>query len=424
MGLSPWFSFVHCADLHLDSPFEGLHALEPEIARVLRRATFQAFDNIIDLAIREQADFLIVAGDVYDTTHRSLYAQIRFRESLRRAAAAGLQCFIAHGNHDPLSGWDAGLSLPESVYRFGGQEVERVTARRGGEVLAHLYGISYPTREVRENLIAKFPRETAGPFAIGVLHANVGGDPNHDNYAPCTLADLESRELNYWALGHIHQARILKETDPCVIYPGTPQGRSLKEAEARGCYLVRVDSKGDITPEFVTTDVVRWYWQELDIGGLTSPDALLDELCRCKEDIRRKAAGRGAVWRLVLKGRGELHSLLRQLDPDRDLSQPLREEEPGRPDFVWLESVQLQSRPPVDLVSRRQVQDFIGDILRVAEAYRQRPDPHELLREVVCRRPEHRPMAVRLEKLAPGDWLDLLAEAESRVLDLLLREEG
>jgi DNA repair exonuclease SbcCD nuclease subunit len=129
MGSSLWFKFVHCADLHLDSPFEGLHALEPEIARVLRRATFQAFENIIDLAIREQADFLIVAGDIYDSANRSLYAQIRFREALRRAAEAGLQCFLAHGNHDPLSGWDAQQACRG---QFTDSAVKRWSAMRPG----------------------------------------------------------------------------------------------------------------------------------------------------------------------------------------------------------------------------------------------------------------------------------------------------
>lgn len=423
MGSSHWFTFVHCADLHLDSPFEGLHSLQPEIGRVLRRATFQAFDHIIDLALKEHADFLIVAGDVYDSAYRSLYAQVRFRDSLKRAAEAGLQCFIAHGNHDPLSGWDANLALPETVQRFGGQQVDCLTARRGREVLAHLYGISYPHREVRENLIPRFPSKVDGPFAVGVLHANVGGDPNHDNYAPCSLADLVSRPMNYWALGHIHQARILREAEPCVVYAGTPQGRSVREPEGRGCFVVRVDQGGGVTLEFVATDVVRWYVESLDISRLANLEALLDELAQRQKELREKAEGRAVIWRLLLRGRGELHGRLRRLDLERDLAQPLREAEAGGPDFVWLESVQILTRPPVDLAQRRQVQDFIGDVLRVAEAFRQEPDPQGLLQEVVARRPEHRLLAARLEHLARGEWLELLAEAESHVLDLLMEEE-
>lgn len=424
MADSPWFTFVHCADLHLDSPFEGLQAVEPEIARVLRRATFRAFDNIIDLAIREGADFLIVAGDVYDGAHRSLNAQIRFRESLRRAAESGIQCFVAHGNHDPLSGWEANLTMPDGVRRFGGGQVERSTARRGGEILAHLYGISYPTREVKENLIPKFPQEVQGPFLIGVLHGNVGGDPNHDNYAPCSLRDLMNCRMDYWALGHIHAARILHPENPCVVYAGTPQGRSVRETEARGCFLVRVSQSGLPQPEFVPTDVVRWFVESVDIENLGTVSDLLDELVRCKEDIRRQAAGRGAIWRLALTGRGELHALLRKLDPERELTQPLRDDEAGRGDFVWLESTMVRTRPALDLAHRRQVQDFIGDMLRAADALRGEADPGTVLREVASRRPEHRLLAARLEKLAPQEWLAILDEAESHALDLLLGDEA
>jgi len=248
--------------------------------------------------------------------------------------------------------------------------------RQGDEILARVYGISYPTREIKDNLVPRFPRKVDGPFAIGVLHGNVGGDPNHDNYAPCSLSDLVSCPMDYWALGHIHNARILREEAPCVVYPGT-------------------DNLND----------------------------LLEELARLKEDIRTRAAGRGAVWRLSLTGRGRLHTLLRKLDLERDLTQPLREGEAGQTAFVWLESTFLRTRPPVDLARRRQMQDFIGDLLRAADHLRHDPDPPRVLQEVLSRRPEHRLLAVRLAQLASGDWLTLLEEAESLALDLLLEEE-
>ena len=65
--------FVHAADLHLDSPFSGLRSIVPEIAQTLHQATFDAYDNIIDLCIREQVDALLVAGDIFDGADRSLH---------------------------------------------------------------------------------------------------------------------------------------------------------------------------------------------------------------------------------------------------------------------------------------------------------------------------------------------------------------
>ena len=67
--------FVHAADLHLDSPFKGLRDAAPEgIAGQIANATFGAYENIIDLCIRERVDALLVAGDVYDGADRSLRA--------------------------------------------------------------------------------------------------------------------------------------------------------------------------------------------------------------------------------------------------------------------------------------------------------------------------------------------------------------
>lgn len=72
----PRLRFVHAADLHLDSPFKGLRsAAPPPVANALYEATFRAYENIIDLCIDEEADALLVAGDVYDGADRSLRAR-------------------------------------------------------------------------------------------------------------------------------------------------------------------------------------------------------------------------------------------------------------------------------------------------------------------------------------------------------------
>ena len=61
----PPFSFIHAADLHLDSPFIGIGRLSESHSRIaeqLREATFKAFDSVIDLCIDRKVDFLLVAG--------------------------------------------------------------------------------------------------------------------------------------------------------------------------------------------------------------------------------------------------------------------------------------------------------------------------------------------------------------------------
>ena len=82
--------FIHAADLHLDSPFTGIKAAAPEnVATALYSATFDSYNNIIDLCITEQVDALLVAGDIYDGADRSLRAQRAFIDGLRSLDAAG-----------------------------------------------------------------------------------------------------------------------------------------------------------------------------------------------------------------------------------------------------------------------------------------------------------------------------------------------
>jgi len=422
-SVSREFRFVHCADLHLDSPFEGIHAVEPAIATKLKGATFKAFDDVINLAIRNYADFLIIAGDVYDGADRSLRAQLRFRDALRHAVEQGIQCFVAHGNHDPLSGWEAELTMPKGVHRFSGEHVERIVVKRGAEELAHVYGISYPDRDVRDNLALKFRRETDTPFAIGVLHCNVGGDPSHDNYAPCMVEDLLRCRMDYWALGHIHTRKVLNKFNPCIVYPGNTQGRSVRELGERGCYLVRVGATGSITTEFMATDTVRWFSEEVNISDLNTIDDLLDALDKVCKDVRASAKGRASVLRLLLIGRGDLHAKLRHIDTERDLAFPLREKETERTDFVWVESIQVATRPTIDIVQRRAVKDFIGDFLRSAESMRMQLNYGEVIRKLLSSRSEYRIIARQFDHLSDTDLLSILDQAETLGLDYLTEEE-
>jgi len=229
----PIYRFVHAADLHLDSPFKGLKRVAPGIAEVLRKSTFAAYDAIIALCITEKVDALLVAGDVFDSSDRSLAAQLRFVDGLRKLETAGIRSFVCHGNHDPLDAWQSQVSFPESCHRFG-PNVTSGELRPGDSKSPLVYGYSYPTREVRENVIPEFEKVIqTDRFSIGLLHANVGSDTGHESYAPCTVEDLNRLPIRYWALGHVHTRQEINLTDGLAVYPGNTQGRHANERGER-----------------------------------------------------------------------------------------------------------------------------------------------------------------------------------------------
>jgi len=104
--------FIHCGDLHIDSPFKGISEIDPVLHDLLYRSTYESFNNIINLAIKEKVDCVLIAGDIYDSADKSLQAQLKFLEGLQRLSDDGIPSFVVHGNHDPLESWSATLEWP------------------------------------------------------------------------------------------------------------------------------------------------------------------------------------------------------------------------------------------------------------------------------------------------------------------------
>src|SRR5215470_13336811 len=143
--------FIHAADLHLDSPFRGIGEAAPELRDQLQGATLQAFERLVDHTINSKADFLVLAGDLYDSRDRSLRALLAFRRQMERLAERDIGVYIVHGNHDPLNGWGSEFQLPPNVTTFAGKPRTEPVIRRGKEV-ARVTGVSYVRERVTENL--------------------------------------------------------------------------------------------------------------------------------------------------------------------------------------------------------------------------------------------------------------------------------
>jgi exonuclease SbcD len=307
----PDLRFVHAADLHLGSPFRGL-VVEDRLRQRVEDATFRAFSRIVDLCLTERAAFLLLAGDLFDTKDRSVKARVQLARQLGRLDAAGIRTFVVHGNHDPLLDRAPGAGLPASVKVFGAEHQEVGVEDERGELLCRVQGISYPREAVTENLARRFRRTRPG-FAIGLLHANLAGAEGHANYAPCSLDDLDTAGLDYWALGHVHTRAVHPlPSGGIAVYPGNPQGRHVNEPGPRSCALVEVrDGRPQV--RHVEVDDVRWHRVEVDIARADSVEALESVVF---EELRERAEvhGPGAhAGRITLTGRGEAH---------RDLARP------------------------------------------------------------------------------------------------------
>jgi len=413
------FSFVHGADLHLDSPFTGVTAQAPDVAEALRAATFEAFQSLIQLCLDRRPAFLLLAGDVYDGADRSLRAQLRFRDGLATLAEQGIRSFVVHGNHDPLEGWSSSITWPPEVHVFGKDTVETVTVEKDGSPIAAVSGVSYGRRRETRNLAQRFSaEERGGLFQIALLHCNCGANADHEAYAPCSLSDLQGAGFDYWALGHVHEKAVLTES-PYVVYPGNTQGRHIREQGERGCYWVTVNEAHNAAVEFCALDAVRWLTGEVRIDDFDTIDRLERGLAETVETFREHADGRSVVCRIALAGRGPLYKELRRPNAVADLLEHVRERFASERPFVWLEAIEANCRPEVDLAKRRKGTDLLAQVLNEAGDIRGGQDLREALAPVLDDLFEDGRARKALDPLGEDELRRVLDEAELLCLDML-----
>ena len=243
------FRFLHTADIHLDSPLQGLEAHKDAPVAEIKGATRRAFDNLVELAVDEGVAFVLISGDLYDGDWKDYNTGLYFAGRMGKLAKAGIKVFIVSGNHDAASNTTRALPLPDNVTIFSNKQPE---SKKVDDIGVIIHGQGYATKELTENLAAGYPAQESGYFNIGLLHTSLTGRENHARYAPCSQEDLLSRGYDYWALGHVHKREVVSESPP-IIFPGNIQGRHIKETGSKGATLVTVED-GRIT-EIETRDL-------------------------------------------------------------------------------------------------------------------------------------------------------------------------
>ncbi|WP_277587110.1 metallophosphoesterase family protein [Psychrobacillus antarcticus] len=237
-------SFLHVADLHLDSPFKGISSIPKSRWKDIRESTFQAFQNMINYAVESKPDFVLIVGDIYDGENRSLRAQYLFQKGMEALHVENIPVLICHGNHDHLSGNWVRFQLPENVHIFG-DKVETKTLLISEEKV-NITGFSYKERHILEPMHSHYPIAKHNDIHIGMLHGSLEGNNEHDVYAPFRKNDLLEKGYQYWALGHIHKRQIL-HSDPPIVYPGNTQSRHRNERGVKGFYEVSlVNNKAEL----------------------------------------------------------------------------------------------------------------------------------------------------------------------------------
>jgi len=410
-------TFLHAADIHLDSPLRGLSHYDgaPPIEEI-RGATRQALDNLVNFALGEKVDFVLIAGDLYDGDWQDFKTGLYFANQMRNLGEAGIRVAVIRGNHDAANTMTKTLVMPENVKIFSARKPETWLLKDFGVAI---HGQSYANRDVYENLAVTYPDPVPGMFNIGILHCLISGADGHLPYAPCTLDELAAKGYDYWALGHVHNYSVLRE-QPHIVYSGCTQGRHIREPGEKGCVLVEVEDD-KIRTEFVPLNVLRWAEVKADVGNTQNIEQAAIAFGEALSWEMSDLNGMNACVRAVLTGRCPAHGRL-SLDPEAvvaNIRAIASEVSEGK---VWIEKVQVQTRPAIDFDSIAQSDTPQGELMRYLKELIGNPKAiEELGLDLTALKSKLAGSGVKVNE---DEINELLSDAGDILLTMLEDEEG
>ncbi|KAF5065758.1 Calcineurin-like phosphoesterase [anaerobic digester metagenome] len=285
------FRFAHLADLHIGAWRE----------RPLAEAAVQAFRDAIERCIAEQVDFIVLAGDLFDSPLPGMDFVCATAELLCRVRDAGIPTYVTYGSHDYSPTSSSVIDVLEAAGLFTRLPGPDRVGEGDGALLrprflvdagtnAKLAGLPGRQRSLEREWYERLDHdhlEAEPGFKVFVFHSAITEVlPEHERYAESMPLARLPPGFDYYAGGHVH-ARIEARSGGgrgIVAYPGPLLGYQYGDLERaadtpRGFFIVTVDGGGVAGLEFVEVPLPPVVVYAIDAGGRTPGEvgALLDQ---------------------------------------------------------------------------------------------------------------------------------------------------
>ena len=262
---------LHTADIHLGSPIRSIALRNPDLGERLKQASRDTFVRVVSLAIEEQVDALVLAGDIFDNAYPDLRSRAFLISQLSRASEAGVPTVLIRGNHDALLDHNAHGDLGSNIHLL---HKNSPTVEIGNTAF---HGLSFDKAHVAKSFLPDYPTPIAGKYNVGLMHTSLDGAQGHDPYAPCAAQDLIEHGYNLWCLGHIHAPSEQIDGNVMLVMPGIPQPRHFGERKGGTVTLI---SLGEGAPKFERRNVAQLGFSErtLDLQSCTDQQEVLRNL--------------------------------------------------------------------------------------------------------------------------------------------------
>ena len=268
---------LHTSDWHLGRSFGSVS---------LHDAQTQFCEWLLEVAVSEKVELLVVAGDLYDRSIPPQESVVLWRETLKSFHMAGIAVVAIAGNHDGadrVAAFD-GLTDEARIYVRGGYgragEILTLNVSDGPLDIALVPFLdpqlappewkaelaeadSKPTHEsVLRMALDRARTSSQAGRSLAVVHAFVGGSTTAESERQLTVGNTDQVAadvldgFSYVALGHLHTPQKIAGSDT-IRYSGTPIAYSFSETGAKSVVLLDMSSNGACSVEAVPVPVGR-----------------------------------------------------------------------------------------------------------------------------------------------------------------------
>ncbi|MCX8128909.1 MAG: DNA repair exonuclease [Clostridia bacterium] len=258
--------FLHCADIHLDTPFTSLSGGKGR-ASIRRQDLKDVFGDIIYRVKSENVELLLISGDLYEHNYvrKSTINHINdlFRE------IPDTKVFIVPGNHDPfiINSYYYNFKWSENVFILTSENPYVVLDDMG----VCIYGVGFRNFYEEKSLTYNITSIDKTYINILLVHGTVDVNIKQNMYNPMDSKNLSGMGMDYIALGHFHN-RIDDIGGYGVIYnPGSPEALGFDETGNHGAFIgtLSKDYSGNrkLDIEFIKLGKRFYKKIEIDVSG-------------------------------------------------------------------------------------------------------------------------------------------------------------
>ena len=358
--------------------------------RVHELGPAEAWRRAVEAAIAAGVKAVLLAGDVVENDDDFFEAYRELSQGVRRLTDEGIEVIGVAGNHDVRVLPRLAEQIPQFQLLGHGGQWQRCEIREGKEVVS-LWGWSFPQAQVHRSPLENARLERGPGINLGLLHCDRDGTRGQSPYAPVAGSELAQAGLDGWLLGHIHKPDDLAAPSPNGHfspsgYLGSLAGLGRSETGPRGPWLISLAGGHIAKVEQLPLAPLRWEYLEVPLDGLNAeladpnPDGIQEKVQGyLLERVRELDAGLNRQRDHVV----EIEPALNE-EKVRPAAVGLRVRFTGRTRFgtaaadaipkddrghiydgngdvhYFIESIQSDTRPEIDLQELAQRQDPVG----------------------------------------------------------------